>query len=117
MAGCRCVVPGLTRGGEQKTLTAASLCRWETRRGTGARHDSIARMPIGVEEKQFVAHLCTLCQKTLSLEMEPGLGEMRSAQNRRMSVTRDVASLWHRYGASPAPVGLRCLIRAKAPWA
>ena len=113
-AGCRRVVPRLNPGGEQNTLRAASLCRWETRRETGARHDSIARMPIGVEEKQFVAHLCTLCQKTLSLEMEPGLGEKRSAPYRRMSVTRDVASLWHRYGA-PCPRGAKVSNQSKGP--
>jgi len=29
---------------------------------------------MGVDEKQFVAHLCTLCQKVLSLVREPALG-------------------------------------------
>jgi len=34
-----------------------------------------------------------------------------------MGVTKDVASLWHRYGARPAPGGLRRLMRANVPWA
>ena len=72
---------------------------------------------MGVEERQFVAHLCTLWQKTLSLEREPALGQTRSAPYRRMGATRDVASLWHRYGASAVPGGLWRLIGAKAPWA
>jgi len=34
-----------------------------------------------------------------------------------MGANRDIASLWHRYRASPAPGGLRLLIRANAPCA
>jgi len=44
----------------------------------GGRQDLMARMPMGVKEKQLVAHLCTLCQKVLSLVKEPMLGEKRS---------------------------------------
>ena len=47
--------------------------------------------------------------------MAPALGVKRPAPYSRMGATRDVASLWHRYGASPGPGGLRCLMRAKAP--
>jgi len=68
---CRRAVAGLTLGGEQTVLRAASLCLCETRRGIGGRQDSTARMPMGVDEKQLVAHLCTLCQKVLSLVNEP----------------------------------------------
>jgi len=49
--------------------------------------------------------------------MAPALGVKRSAPYSRMGATKDVASLWHRYGARPAPGGLRRLMRAKAPWA
>jgi len=50
---------------------------------------------MGVDEKQLVAHLCTLCQKVLSLMKEPTLGLKRSALYRRMGPTSDVVSLWH----------------------
>jgi len=73
-------------------------------------------MPMGIDEKHLVAHLCTLCQKVLSLEMEPALGVKRSTQSRRRGATSDFARLWHRWGVSPAPGGLRGLMRAKAPW-
>jgi len=56
----------------------------------------MARMPIGVDEKQLVAHLCTLCQKVFSLVKEPMLGVKGSAPYRRMGATSDVANLWHR---------------------
>jgi len=48
--------------------------------------------------------------------MAPALGEARSAPYSRMGATRDIASLYHRYGARPAPGGLRRLMSAKAPW-
>jgi len=54
---------GFTLGWEQVTLSAASICSWEIRRGTRGRHDSTERMPVGIAEKQFVVHLWTLCQK------------------------------------------------------
>ena len=72
---------------------------------------------MGVDEKQLVAHLCTLCQKVLSLVMEPALGVKRSAPYRSIGATSDVASLWHRSGASPVPGALRSLMREIAPWA
>jgi len=43
------------------------------------RRDSMAKMLMGVDKKQLVAHLCTLCQKVLSLEREPALGMKMSA--------------------------------------
>jgi len=94
--GWRCAVVGLTLGGEQTVLRAASLCHFDIKRVMGGRQDSIARMPLGVDEKQLVAHLCTLCQKVLSLVREPTLGVKRAVPFRRMGVTREVASLWHR---------------------
>jgi len=77
-------------------VSAASLCLCDTRRKIGGRQDSMARMPIGVDEKQLVAHLCTLCQKVLSLVKEPMLGVKTSSPYRKMGATSDVARLWHR---------------------
>jgi len=93
--GCRRTVAGLALGGEQTVRWAASLGFWKTRRVTLSRQDSIVRMPIGVEEKQFVAHRCPLCQNMLSLDRESVLGEKRSAPERRIGAMRNVASLWH----------------------
>jgi len=113
----RRAVAGCISGGEQITRSAASLCRWEIRRATGGRQDSTARIPVGVAERQFVVHLWTLCQNVLRRAMAPALGEKWSAPYSRMVATKDAASLWHRYGARPAPGGLRRLMRAQAPWA
>ena len=113
----RRTVAGFNSGRGQTTRRAASLCRWEIRRATGGRHDSTARIPVGVAEKQFVVHLWTLCQNVIRRAMAPALGVKRSAPYSKMGATKDVVSLWHRYGAKPAPGGLRRLMRAKAPWA
>jgi len=51
---------------------------------------------MGVDEKQLVAHLCTLCQKVLGLVKEPTLGVKRSAPYRSIGTTSHVANLWHR---------------------
>jgi len=51
---------------------------------------------MGVDEKQLVAHLCTLCQKVLSLVKEHRLGVRRSSPYRRMGATSDVANLCDR---------------------
>jgi len=72
-------VAGLTAGGELTVLRGACLCRWETRRVTGGRQASMAMMPLGVDEKQLVAHVCTWCQKMLGIAKEPALGVKRSA--------------------------------------
>jgi len=72
---------------------------------------------VGVAENQFVVHLGTLCQTVLRRAMAPALGVKWSAQYSKMGATKDVASLWYRYGARPAPAGLRRLMRANAPWA
>jgi len=113
----RRAVTGIISGTEQTTRSAASRCCWEIRRATRGRQDSTARIPVGVAEKQFVVHLWTLCQNVFRHAMAPALGERRSAPYSRMGATKDVASLWHRYGDRPAPGGLRRLIRGKAPWA
>jgi len=111
----RRAIAGFTSGGEPTTLSAANIWRWEIRRGIGARQDSTERIPVGVAEKQFVVHLWTLCQKVFRRAMAPAPGDRRSAPESRIGVIRDVASLWHRYGARPAPGGLKGLMRAKAP--
>jgi len=69
---------------------------------------------VGVAEKQFVVHLWTVCQNVLRRAMAPTPGVKWSAPYSRMGATKDIASLWHRYGARPAPEGLRRLMRAKA---
>jgi len=111
----RRAVAGFTSGGEHTTLSPASHCGWEMRRGTGGREDSTARIPVGVAEKQFVVHLWTLCQKVSRRAMAPALGVRRSAPYSRIGVMSNVASLWDRYGARPAPGLLKRLMRAKAP--
>jgi len=117
MVRCRRAVAALTLGPEQTILRAARLCLCNTRRGIGGRQDSTARMPMGVDEKEFVAHPCTLSQKVLSLVREPTLGMKRSVPYRRIGATSDVANLWHREGASPARAGRTRQTSAKAPWA
>jgi len=91
--GWRRAVAGLTLSSEETVLRAASLCHCDPRRGMGGRQELMARMPMGVDEKHLVAHLCTLCERVLSLMREPTLGLMRSAPYRRRGATRDVASL------------------------
>jgi len=113
--GWRRAVAGFTLGGEHMTLSAARLCRWDFRRGTAGRQDSNARIASSVAEKAFVVHLWTLCLEVLSRAVAPALVVKRSAPYSRIGAIRDVASLWHRYGARPAPGGLRSLMRAKAP--
>ena len=93
MQACCCRVD---TAGEQTVLRAARFCLCDTRRGIGGRQDSMARMPVGVDEKQLVAHLCTLCQKVLSLVREPTLGVQRSTRYRRMGAISEVANLWQR---------------------
>jgi len=39
----------------------------------------MAKIRIGVEEIQLVAHICTVCRKGLSLGTDPVLGVKRSA--------------------------------------
>jgi len=86
-------------------------------RGIGGKQDSTERIPVGVAEKLFVVHLWTLCQKVLRRAVAPTPGVKRSAPQSRIGAIRDVASLWHRYGARPASGGLKHLMRAKAPCA
>ena len=87
---------GLTPGAEQAVLRAASLCLCDTRSGMGGRQDSMARMLMGVDEKQLQGDLSTLCQKVSSLGRERTLGVKRSTPYRRMGATRDISSVWPR---------------------
>jgi len=66
---------------------------------TGGRQDCTARIQVGVAEKQLVVHLWTLCQKVFRRAMAPALGVKSSAPYSKMGATKDVASLWHSYGA------------------
>jgi len=77
--GWRRVVAGFRLGGEQRILSAASLCRWVIRRETGGRQDSTESIRVGVAEKQFGVHLWTLCQKVFRRAVVPTLGVNRSA--------------------------------------
>jgi len=56
-------VAGFTSGGEDTTLSAASLCRCDIWRGIGGRQDSTERIHVGVAEKQFVVHLWTCAKR------------------------------------------------------
>jgi len=77
--GCSRAVAGFTLGGEQTTLSAASLCRWLIRRETGGRQDSTESIPVGVAEKQFMVHLWTFLQNVSRRFVVPTLGVNRSA--------------------------------------
>ena len=72
-------VAGFPLGGEPMTLSAASLCQSVIRREISGRHDSTESIPVGMAEKQFMAHLWTLCQKVLRRVVVPTLGVNRSA--------------------------------------
>ena len=77
--GWRRPVAGFTLGGEQTTLSAASLCWWVTRREMGGRQDSTERIVVGMSEKQFVVHVWTLRQNVSRRVVVPTLGVNRSA--------------------------------------
>ena len=57
---------GLISGGEHITLRQARRRLYARRRLTGGKQASTARMSIGVQAKQLVVHLWTLCQKDAS---------------------------------------------------
>ena len=54
-------------------------------------------------QKQFLVHLWTLCQRVFRRAIAPVLGVKSSDLYSKMGATKDVASLWHRYGARPVP--------------
>ena len=56
----------------------------------------MAKMGIGVEEKQFVTHLWTLLQKVSSLFCIFKRGVKRSEPYRRIGAIREEASRWQR---------------------
>jgi len=77
--GWRRAVAGFKLGGEQTTLSAASLCRWAIMREMGGRQEFTESIPVGVAEKQFVVHLWTWRQNVSRRAVVPTLGVNRSA--------------------------------------
>ena len=108
---------GLISGGEQTTLRAAMRWRCSIRRTSGGREASMAKIGIGVEEKQLVTHLWTRCQNTSNLSCIPERGVYRSAPYRSTGARREEASLSQRYGGRAFPGGESLLIVSKTPWA
>jgi len=76
---CSRAVAGFTLGGEHTILRPASRCFWEIMRLTRGTHDSTARIPVGISEKQLVVRHWTLCQKVFRRDIAPPLCVKRSA--------------------------------------
>ena len=51
---------------------------------SGGRHDSAARISVGVDQKQLVTHLSTCCQWISILLRSPWVGVNRSAPYERI---------------------------------
>jgi len=64
--GGRRAVAALISRGEHSTLRHARRHLYESRRLSGGRQASTARMSLGLQEKPLVVHLWTLCQKAES---------------------------------------------------
>ena len=75
----------------------------------------MARIVIGVEEKQLVTHLWMCLQKVSSLSCIFMRGVKRSEPYRRMGAIREEARRWQRNGGRPLPGGERRLTALKAP--
>ena len=82
----------------------------------GGRQDSIARIGIGVEEKQLVTHLWARLQKVSSLSCILRSGVKRSAPYKSTGVMREEARRWQRNGERPFPGGDEYLTASRAPW-
>src|ERR1700760_4860920 len=93
---CSRAATGLISGGEETALRAAVRCRCSIKRGSGGRQDSMARMGMGVEEKQFVTHLWILLQNTSSLSCIFKRGVNRSAPYSNTGAMREEARRWQR---------------------
>ena len=108
---------GHSCGGVHASMAAAvlRLCLRSTE--SGGRAASAANMVTGVVEKQFVAHLRDLFQKTSSLWDIAPLGTNRSAPYATTGSSKDETSrrVWR--VDRQAPVGDSLLITAKAPCA
>ena len=76
----------------------------------------MAKMGIGVEEKQLVTHLWMRLQKESSLSCIFMRGVKRSEPYRRIGATREEASRWQRYGGRRLAGGERPFTASKAPW-
>jgi len=64
MEGARRAIAGLTLGGEQSTWRFARHLLYVRSKSRGGRPAAIGRMSVGVQAKQVVHHLWTLCHKT-----------------------------------------------------
>src|ERR1700743_1401110 len=93
---CSRAATGLISGGEETALRAAARCRCSIKRESGGRQDSMARIGMGVDEKQFVTHLWTLLQKMSNLACIFRRGVKRSAPYRRTGAMSEEAKRWQR---------------------
>ena len=75
----------------------------------------MAKMVIGVEEKQLVTHLWMRLQKVSSLSCIFMRRVKRSEPYRRIGAIKEEASRWQRYGGRPLPGGERRYTASKAP--
>ena len=98
-------------------LSAASLLRYLQYAAIGGRQASRVRMEVGVEKKQLVTHLHTLCQKEFIAHREWELGTRRSEPYVRMGRRRPCAIRWLRKGLTPAPGKESLLTKEKLAWA
>ena len=108
---------GHSWGGVHARVAAAiwRLCLKSTWRG--GRAASAANMVPGVDERQLVAHLNTLFQKTSSLWVIVPLGTKRSAPYATTGSRRDETKRWVWRVVRLEPGGDSLLITEKAPWA
>ena len=104
---------GLAYGGAQATLRAARHLLYLQYEMTGGRQASRKSMEVGVEEKLFVVHRWTLCQKLSMLLSADEFGVRRSAPYVSMGRRRLLAMRWHRKGLTPAPGEDRRLTKEK----
>ena len=70
--------------GEEMSLRAAIRLLCGRRTMSGGRHDSAARIGMGVDQKQLVTHLCTCRLWTSILLRSPLAGAYRSAPYERI---------------------------------
>ena len=83
---------GHSWGGVHASATAAILRLCLKSTGSGGRGASAAKIVTGVVEKQFVAHLRDLFQKTSSLSVIAPLGTNRSAAYATTGGSKDETS-------------------------
>ena len=93
---CSRAAARLISGGEEVSLRVAIRCWYSINRGRDGRQASMAKMGIGVEEKQLVTHLGTLLQKVLSLSCIFRRGVKRSEPYRSIGAIKEEARRWQR---------------------